>query len=224
MAQTYTKNYNIDIFSELVSDLQTAYEWHEVQISEDNLTATFFVTESIYFKVFCLNNKYLSVKIGKNNTDLTVNMGGSQEYLLTKITKTSKVFCFSYLGSSSISDIIPTSTLYHIAIGTAVNQLTKEEGKALSFIQQHSQNPSGLIISSDNLTGNLNALIGMATLGSNLSSKITTMQNTFYRNSECIMKDVYVLTSLQFPAISFNDCTLNGKKYYMNGAILLADD
>ena len=47
MAQTYTKNYNIDTFSELISDLQTAYEWHEVQISEDNLTATFFVTESI---------------------------------------------------------------------------------------------------------------------------------------------------------------------------------
>ena len=222
MAQTYTKNYNADTFPELVSDLQSAYEWHEVQTAEDGLTSTFFVTENIYFKVLCSNNA-LSVRIGKNNADLNLNFGNASNYLLAKITKTSKVFCFSYMLQNSSGNISPTGILYNVVIGNAVNQLTKAEETALAFAYQYNFTPQGFILSSDNLTGNV-SIVSVSNLSSNLGSEITTMQNWFSKYSECIMKDVYVLSALQFPSLSFNDCTLNNKKYYMNGAILLADD
>ena len=113
--------------------------------------------------------------------------------------------------------------MYSFIIGKAINQLTSQEETVLAVTQQYNNNISSIILSSDNATEPVR-LAQIAYLSYNLSSKITTMQNVFSKYSECVMKDVYALTSLQFPAISFNDCTLNGKKYYMQGAILLADD
>ena len=47
MAQITTKNYANNEFSELISDLQSAYSWKSVQTSEDSSTTTFFVTDNI---------------------------------------------------------------------------------------------------------------------------------------------------------------------------------
>ena len=147
----------------------------------------------------------------------------SNGYFSTRTIKTSKVFCFSYYVSNSLSDITPTSSNTHLIIGTAINQFTKVEETALANLSTSSNGASGYILSSDNLTGVI-SYNSLPFSSYNLSSKVTSIQNIFYKNSECIMKDVYILTSSQLTTLSFNDCTLNGKKYYMQGAILLADD
>ena len=220
MAQITTKNYANSDFSELISDLQSAYSWKSVQTSEGGSTTTFFVTDNI--SIQCeIGGTVKKIKVCKNGTVVTET--GTTGYFNTKIVKSSKVFCFSYYTNNSASDIAPNTSNTHLIIGTAVNQLTNTEETALANISTTSSGASGYILSSDNLTGvvSYNAL---PFLSINLSSKVTTMQNIFYKNSECIMKDVYILTSSQLAALSFNDCTLNGKKYYMQGAILLADD
>lgn len=220
MAQITTKNYANSDFSELISDLQSAYSWKSVQTSEDSSTTTFFVTDNI--SIQCeIGGTVKKIKVCKNGTVVTET--GTNGYFNTKTVKTSKVFCFSYYTNNSASDIAPNTSNTHLIIGTAVNQLTNAEETALANISTTSSGASGYILSSDNLTGVV-SYNGLPFLSVNINSKVTTMQNIFYKNSECIMKDVYILTSLQFSALSFSDCTLNGKKYYMQGAILLADD
>lgn len=220
MAQTYTKNYNIDTFSELVSDLQTAYEWHNVVTAEDGTYAYFYATETAWIHFFISNNT-IGIKINKGN-EIVINIGGNA-WINSKTTKTRNVFCFSCFLYSSSYTLTGNENLYSFIIGKAINQLTSQEETVLAVTQQYSNNISSIILSSDNATEPIR-LTQITYLNYNFSSKITMMQNVFSKYSECIMKDVYVLTSLQFPAISFNDCTLNGKKYYMQGAILLADD
>jgi hypothetical protein len=220
MDQTYTKNYNIDTFSELVSDLQTAYEWHNVVTAEDGTYAYFYATETAWIHFFISNNT-IGIKINKGN-EIVINIGGNA-WINSKTTKTRNVFCFSCFLYSSSYTLTGNENLYSFIIGKAINQLTSQEETVLAVTQQYSNNISSIILSSDNATEPIR-LTQITYLNYNFSSKITMMQNVFSKYSECIMKDVYVLTSLQFPAISFNDCTLNGKKYYMQGAILLADD
>ena len=220
MAQTYTKNYNADTFSELVSDLQSAYEWHDVQIAEDGSSAVFYVTENISVQL-SLTNTTLQFQIIKNGSSITTQ---SAKWFLTKTVKTNKAFCFTIVTNNISENISPTGYLNHIIIGTAVNQLTGTEETALAYVNQYStSNISGYILSSDNLTETVSTT-NISTVSNNLGAKVTSMQNIFGKHSECIMKDVYILTSLQFTSFSFNDCTLNGKKYYMNSAILLADN
>ena len=220
MAQITTKNYANSDFSELISDLQSAYSWKSVQTSEDSSTTTFFATDDISIRCE-IGGTVKKIKVCKNGTVVTET--GTTGYFKTKTVKTSKVFCFSYYTNNSASDIAPNTSNTHLIIGTAVNQLTNAEETALANISTTSSGASGYILSSDNLTGVV-SYNGLPFLSVNINSKVTTMQNIFYKNSECIMKDVYILTSLQFSALSFSDCTLNGKKYYMQGAILLADD
>ena len=220
MAQTYTKNYNIDTFSELISDLQTAYEWHNVVPAEDGTYAYFYATETAWIHFFISNNT-IGIKINKGN-EIVINIGANA-WINSKTTKTRNVFCFSCFLYSSSYNLTGNENLYSFIIGKAINQLTSQEETVLAVTQQYNGNISSIILSSDNATEPVR-LTQITYLNYNFSSKITTMQNVFSKYSECIMKDVYALTSLQFPAISFNDCSLNGKKYYMNGAILLADD
>ena len=220
MAQITTKNYANSDFSELISDLQSAYSWKSVQTSEDSSTTTFFVTDNI--SIQCeIGGTVKKIKVCKNGTMVTET--GTTGYFNTKIVKSSKAFCFSYYVSNSLSDITPVSSNTHLIIGTAINQFTKVEETALANLSTTSNGASGYILSSDNLTGVI-SYNSLPFSSYNLSSKVTNIQNIFYKNSECIMKDVYMLTSSQLTTLSFNDCTLNGKKYYMNGAILLADD
>lgn len=220
MAQITTKNYASGDFSELISDLQSAYSWKNVQTSEDGSTTTFFVTDNI--SIQCENNGTVKkIKVCKNGAVVTET--GTAGYFNTKIVKSSKAFCFSYCTNTTASDIAPNSNNTHLIIGTAVNQLTSTEETALANITTGSSSASGYILSFDNLT-RVVSYNNLPFLSINLNSKVTTMQNIFYKNSECIMKDAYILTSSQLAALSFNDCSLNGKKYYMQGAILLADD
>lgn len=223
MAYTTTKNYNSDIFSEFISDLQSAYDWKNVEISEDGSSAVFYVTEAISIKLSLTSStiKFQIVKNGSVVTDQSTN-----GYFLTKTVKTNKTFCFTFTTSSGSASISPTgTTLYHIVIGTAINQLTGAEETGLAFIVNSTgSNPiSGYIISSDNLTEPISATV-FPCYNSNFNAKITSMQNFFYKNSECIMKDVYVILASQLSSFVFSDCTLNGKKYYMDSGILLADD
>lgn len=220
MAQTYTKNYNADTFSELVSDLQSAYEWLDVQIAEDGSSAVFYVTENISVQLSLINTS-LQFQIIKNGSSITKQ---SANWFLTKTVKTNKAFCFTIVANNISENILPTGYLNHIIIGTAVNQLTGTEETALAYVYQYSSSSiSGYILSSDNLTETVGTT-NITTVSNNFGAKVTSMQNIFGKYSECIMKDVYILTALQFPSLSFNDCTLNNKKYYMNSAILLADD
>lgn len=220
MAQITTKNYANSDFLELISDLQSAYSWKSVQTSEDSSITTFFVTDNI--SIQCKTEGTVKkIRICKNGT--VVAETSSNGYFSTRTIKTSKVFCFSYYVSNSLSDITPTSSNTHLIIGTAINQFTKVEETALANLSTSSNGASGYILSSDNLTGVI-SYNSLPFSSYNLSSKVTSIQNIFYKNSECIMKDVYILTSSQLTTLSFNDCTLNGKKYYMQGAILLADD
>lgn len=220
MAQTYTKNYNIDTFSELVSDLQTAYEWHNVVTAEDGTYAYFYATETAWIHFFISNNA-IGIKINKGN-ELVINLG-TNAWINSKTTKTRNVFCFSCFLHSSSYNLTGNENLYSFIIGKAINQLTSQEETVLAVTQQYNGNISSIILSSDNATEPVR-LTQITYLNYNFSSKITMMQNVFSKYSECIMKDVYALTSLQFPNVSFNDCTLNGKKYYMNAAILISDD
>lgn len=220
MAQTYTKNYNIDTFSELVSDLQTAYEWHNVVTAEDGTYAYFYATETAWIHFFISNNT-IGIKINKGN-ELVINLG-TNAWINSKTTKTRNVFCFSCFLHSSSYTLTGNENLYSFIIGKAINQLTSQEETVLAVTQQYNGNISSIILSSDNATEPVR-LTQITYLNYNFSSKITMMQNVFSKYSECIMKDVYALTSLQFSNVSFNDCTLTGKKYYMNAAILLADD
>ena len=221
MAQITTKNYANNEFSELISDLQSAYSWKSVQTSEDNSTTTFCVTDNISIQCGIDGTVVKEIKVCKNGTVVTkISTTG---YFNTKIVKSSKAFCFSYYVSNSLSDITPVSSNTHLIIGTAINQFTKVEETALANLSTSSNGASGYILSSDNLTGVI-SYNSLPFSSYNLSSKVTSIQNIFYKNSECIMKDAYILTSSQLATLSFNDCTLNGKKYYMNGAILLADD
>lgn len=220
MAQTYTKNYNYSVFSELVSDIQSAYNWYNVEISEDGSSAVFYVTENISVQLSLINTS-LQFQIIKNGSSITKQ---SANWFLTKTVKTNKAFCFTIVANNISENISPTGYLHHIIIGTAVNQLTGTEETALAYVYQYSSSSiSGYILSSDNLTETVGTT-NITVVSSNFGAKVTSMQNIFGKRSECIMKDVYILTSLQFTSFSFNDCTLNGKKYYMNGAILLADD
>lgn len=223
MAYTTTKNYNHDVFSEFVSDLQTAYDWKNVEIAEDGLSAVFSVTETICIKLLTTSTT-IKLQIIKNGT--VVSEQSSNGYFLTKTVKTNKTFCFTFITSATSTSISPAgTTLYHIVIGTAINQLTGAEETGLAFIiNSTGSNPiSGYIISSDNLTESISANTFPCYNG-NFNSKITSIQNFFYKNSECIMKDVYVILASQLSSFVFSDCTLNGKKYYMDSGILLADD
>lgn len=220
MDQTYTKNYNIDTFSELVSDLQTAYEWHNVVTAEDGTYAYFYATETAWINFFISSNT-IGIKINKGN-ELVINLG-TNAWINSKTTKTRNVFCFSCFLHSSSYNLTGNENLYSFIIGKAINQLTSQEETVLAVTQQYNGNISSIILSSDNATEPVR-LTQITYLNYNFSSKITMMQNVFSKYSECTMKDVYALTSLQFPNVSFNDCTLTGKKYYMQGAILLADD
>lgn len=223
MAYTTTKNYNHDVFSEFVSDLQTAYDWKNVEISEDGSSAVFYVTEAISIKL-SLTNTTIKFQIVKNGSVVTEQSANG--YFITKTVKTNKAFCFTFTTSSGSSTISPAGTnLYHIVIGTAVNQLTGAEETGLAFIVNSTGSNliSGYILSSDNLTEPI-SINGFPCLNSNFNSKVTSIQNFFYKNSECIMKDVYVILASQLSSFVFSDCTLNGKKYYMDSGIVLADD
>ena len=223
MAYTTTKNYNHDVFSEFVSDLQTAYDWKNVEIAEDGSYAKFYVNETIRI-VLWLTNSVIKFQIVNNGS--VVSEQSSNGYFLTKTVKTNKTFCFTFITSATSTSISPAgTTLYHIVIGTAINQLTGAEETGLAFIiNSTGSNPiSGYIISSDNLTESISANTFPCYNG-NFNSKITSIQNFFYKNSECIMKDVYVILASQLSSFVFSDCTLNGKKYYMDSGILLADD
>ena len=90
MAQTYTKNYNSAVFSEFVSDLQSAYDWKNVEIAEDGLSAVLSVTETICIKLLTTST-IIKLKIIKNGT--VVNEQSSNGYFLTKTVKTNKAFC-----------------------------------------------------------------------------------------------------------------------------------
>ena len=221
MAQTYTKNYNSNVFSDFISDLQSAYDWKNVEIAEDGSYAKFYVNETIRI-VLWLTNSVIQFQIVDN--DSVVTEQSTSGYFITKTVKTNKAFCFTFMTSNSSTNISPTGYLNHIIIGTAVNQLTGTEETALAYVNQYGTSSiSGYILSSDNLTEPVSTT-NITSVSNNLGAKVTSMQNIFGKHSECIMKDVYILTSLQFTSFSFNDCTLNGKKYYMNGAILLADN
>lgn len=220
MAQITTKNYANSEFSDLISDLQSAYNWKSVQTSEDSSTTTFCVTDDI--SIQCeIGGTVKKIKVCKNGTVVTET--GTTGYFNTKIVKSSKAFCFSYYVGNSLSDITPVSSNTHLIIGTAINQFTKVEETALANLSTTSNVASGYILSSDNLTGVI-SYNSLPFSSYNLGSKVTSIQNIFYKNSECIMKDIYILLASQLSSLSFNDCSLNGKKYYMNGAILLADD
>ena len=222
MAQIITKSYTRNTFSELVSDLQSAYNWHNVNIAEDGTYAIFYVTDSIYIRIEALaTDSYISVKIYKGN-DVSVALKG-QGYICTRILKTPTAFCFAFIIQTTNTNISPATSLKNIVIGTAVNQMTGVEETALAYIVTSSSSASGYILSSDNLTEPVSST-PLPFYNNNLGSKVTSIQNVFSKYSECIMKDVYILSALQFPSLSYNNCTLNGKKYYMNGAILLADN
>lgn len=222
MAYTTTKNYNHSVFSEFVSDLQSAYDWKKVEISEDGSSANFYVYETVSVKLL-LANTTIKLQIIKGSS--AISTFETNGYFMTKTVKTNKVFCFTFTASSSSMNLSPTTNLNHIVIGTAVNQLTGAEETGLAFIGNGTGSTpiNGYIISSDNLTEPI-SINAFPCLNSNFGSKITSMQNFFYKNSECIMKDVYVILASQLSSFVFSDCTLNGKKYYMDSGILLADD
>ena len=223
MAYTTTKNYNHDVFSEFVSDLQSAYNWKNVEIAEDGSSAVFYVTEAISIKL-SLTSSTIKFQIVKNGSVVTDQ--SSNGYFMTKTVKTNKIFCFTFMTSTGSSTISPTgTTLHNIVIGTAVNQLTgvEETGLAYIIITTGSNPIAGYILSSDNLTEPISTNNFPCT-NSNFNAKITSIQNFFYKNSECIMKDVYVILASQLSSFVFSDCTLNGKKYYMDSGIVLDDD
>ena len=87
MAYTSTKNYNSDVFSEFVSDLQSAYDWKNVEIAEDGLSAVFSVTETICIKLLTTST-IIKLQIIKNGTVVTEQ--SSNGYFLTKTVKTNK--------------------------------------------------------------------------------------------------------------------------------------
>lgn len=225
MAQTTTKNYNHSVFSEFIADLQSAYDWKKVEISEDGSSANFYLYETVSVKLLLVNTT-IKLQIIKGSSVISAfETSGTNGYFMTKTVKTNKVFCFTFMASSSSTNLSPTTNLNHIVIGTAINQLTGAEETGLAFIVNSTgYNPiSGYIISSDNLTEPISANT-FPCYNSNFNSKITSMQNFFYKNSECIMKDVYVILASQLSSFVFSDCTLNGKKYYMDSGIVLADD
>lgn len=221
MAQITTKNYNANNFSELVSDLRWAYNWRNVEVAEDSSSAIFYVTDNIAIQLTVENN-YRKIKILKND-EVVTESATSNGYFITKTITTTKTFCFSYKVTSSLSNMSPNDSITNIIIGKAVNQFTETEETALVNIMTSNSGAAGYIISSDNLT-EIVSNTPLPFYNNNLGSKVTSIQNVFSKYSECIMKDVYILSALQFPSLSYNNCTLNNKKYYMNGIILLADD
>lgn len=225
MAYTTTKNYNHDVFSEFVSDLQSAYDWKNVEIAEDGSSANFYLYETVSIKLLLVNTT-IKLQIIKGSSIISaVETNGTNGYFMTKTVKTNKVFCFTFMASSGSINLVPTTNLSHIVIGTAVNQLTGAEETGLAFIGNGTGSTpiNGYIISSDNLT-ELIQINTFPSTNANFNSKVTSIQNFFYKNSECVMKDVYVILASQLSSFVFSDCTLNGKKYYMDSGILLADD
>lgn len=221
MAQTYTKNYGYKEMSAVGDDLKKEYDWKKVEISEDSTSTKLFFTDDIAIEVATTSSYgYVRlIKQGVNIAELRMTSG----YLFTKIVKTANVFCFTYSSGSYSGNISPTAALYHIIIAPATNQVTKEKETAIAYIATTMNGISGYIISSDNVSENIIVSV-YPWNNANLGTKVTSIQNFFYKYSECIMKDIYILLASQLSSLSFTDCTLNGKKFYMNSTILLADD
>ncbi|MCM1224175.1 MAG: hypothetical protein NC548_57955 [Lachnospiraceae bacterium] len=225
MAVTTTKVYNASTFAELVADVQEGWDWKSIDISEDGAQADFYVSDELLLRLSLLNgnNTYIYV-INNGNSTTVISSSGGASNIRTKITKTSSVFCISCTSSSARDILKPTDEQRIVAVGTATNQLTGAKETAVVYVLQPANNYVQTMIASSDNSSAVISLIPVVYLIQNVNAKITTMQNLFYKNSECIMDDVYILTSTQTPALAYGDCTFNGKKYYMQGCIMLADD
>lgn len=220
MAVTSTKNYAAADFPELIQDFQNAYKWHDVVVSEDGNTADFYATESVFLRVRLENSRIYNDVRTETGKIINFSVGN---YFSVRFTQTSKIFCISMTNPNIKTDIKPGDAQYIFAVGSATNQLTGTNETAIVCVYQSTNSVNGCIISADDLTDNV-ALLTASPVFQHLSAKVTTMQNFFSKFSECIMDDVYILTSSQLPAPAYGDCTFNGRKFYMQGVLLLADD
>lgn len=226
MAYTISGSYTKIGLLDLYTDIENAYDWYDVQHNDENNEASFYVNENIGFRISHPSTNYPSVSVIQKSSTKSLT-SGSNSYLFAKLTKTSKTFCLSFITGSASGTLTATSALNHIIVGTGLNPLTGEEEPVLAALDQlataAAPSVKCMIVSSDNLYETIEKT-GISCVGLNKDSKVTTMQNIFYKGSAFVMKDAYILTSLQPSGFAFCDCIFNGKKYYMQAVVMLADD
>lgn len=213
--------------NDVLGVVQDMYDWEKIEKDGQN------------YKLWVNDSTYLLIGAGTVNTSATlslffngVQVGSTMGYSsvnnayygLMHIVKTNSatVIQFGNTNADSITEVGITNGAFIFSNG--INRVTGETEKLASYINSmtlQSGATANYVCSKDVIT----STIDLSTVGVIYASHaLTTMTPFTAKESRVALTDVYLCRNIQPSAVYRGACTLNGRKYYMIGLIMLLDE
>lgn len=208
--------------TDVLEVVQDMYDWEKIE--EDGLSYKLWVNDTTYLLIENGNyNTSAKLSLIFNGVQVGSKYGGAH-YGLMHIVKTNSatVIQFTYTNSDSATSVGITNGAFIFSNG--INRVTGETEKLASYINSmtlSSGTTANYVCSKDVIT----STIELSTIGVIYPSHaLTTMTPFTAKESRVALTDVYLCRYIQPSAVYRGACTLNGRKYYMIGLIMLLDE
>ncbi len=213
--------------TDVLEAVQDMYDWEKVE--QDGLNYKLWVNDRTYLLISAVDvNHAATLSLFFNNVQVGDTMGKtgstSAPYGLMHIVKTNSATVIQYVATVDVSVTEVVITRGAFIFSNGINRVTGETEKLASYINSmtlSSGSTANYVCSKDVIT----STIELSTVGIVYASHaLTTMTPFTAKQSRVALTDVYLCRNIQPSAAYRGACTLNGRKYYMIGLIMLLDE
>lgn len=210
--------------TDVLEVVQDMYDWEKIE--EDGLNYKLWVNDTTYLLISAGNvDKSATLSLFFNGVQVGITMGYSSAYYgLMHIVKTNSATVIQFGNTNAESTIEVGITNGAFIFSNGINRVTGETEKLASYINSMTLNSgatANYVCSKDVIT----STIELSTIGViHASHALTTMTPFTAKESRVALTDVYLCRNIQPSAVYRGACTLNSRKYYMIGLIMLLDE
>lgn len=225
MLEIIEKSYPINTTAaRLAEDITPLWDWYRIETSETSIK--FYAHETVYIEIVKekeSNSPYLRVvSNGTTLTETTDTHLTASRYLYVHIAKTNKgVVIQSAIAPTSTTKVPLTNDI--IIISNATNHYAGTMTSVISVIK----NPSNSTATNTNNTyicspeiNNKEIVYTQCAFFKKNANKIILLP-FFSDVSQCTLNDVYLCFTQMTTELYRGECTLSGRKAYMNGWLLI---
>jgi len=209
--------------STILATIEDMYEWEKIETTDEGIKlwvndrtyllimqGTYSVGLELYF-----NGNLVGTKMGDHNTS-------GNKYNSIYVVKTNVATTIQFTSSSD-SKNTPSESSAAFIFSNGTNRQTGEIEKLASAIASVAFGGAvyTFICSKENVAANCSLDDGPSTRKGAL---LTTLTPFASMRSRVTLNDVYLVSLAQVTSMYRGECTLNGRKYFMVGLIMILDE
>lgn len=209
--------------STVLETIEDMYEWEKIETTDEGVKL--WVNDRTYLLI--MQGTYsVGLKLYFNGNLVGTKMGDSttigNNYNSIYVVKTNVATTIQFTSSSN-SKTTPSESSAAFIFSNGTNRQTGEIEKVASAIGGVSfANPkSTFICSKENMASDCSFDSGVS---SKSGSALTTLTPFASIRSRVTLNDVYLVSLAQVTSMYRGECTLNGRKYFMIGLIMILDE